>query len=248
VPALNVPAYHAGTRLSPIDQVNLNRVFPGDRNGTPTQMLAHYIETMLIPLADYAIDFHSGGGSLDYLPTLFVFASPADPARRAEQDRLIAAFNAPLMLTMDLLGEDRHICAAAQRNGVMMFTGEFGGGARVNPEGLAIAKSGMENVLDALGVLPRYSPAPLQRKVRRLAIKGAEHFAYAPCNGVFEPAFSLGDEMSHGQLAGRIYDPVMPWKEPVEVSFKGSGLALCIRTFALVEAGDCLGHLASDVA
>jgi len=40
----------------------------------------------------------------------------------------------------------------------------------------------------------------------------------------------------------------MPWKEPTEVRFNGSGLALCVRTFALVEAGDCLGHLASDVA
>ena len=36
VPALNMPAYRAGTRVSPIDQVNLNRVFPGDRNGTTT--------------------------------------------------------------------------------------------------------------------------------------------------------------------------------------------------------------------
>src|SRR5262249_26826412 len=81
VPALNVPAYHAGTRLSPIDDVNLNRVFPGDRNGSVTMMLAHYIETVLMPLCDYAIDFHSGGSSLDYLPTLFVFESPMEAAR-----------------------------------------------------------------------------------------------------------------------------------------------------------------------
>jgi predicted deacylase len=70
---------------------------------------------------------------------------------------------------------------------------------------------------------------------------------FAPCNGIFEPKFKLGDEVKAGQIAGHVHDPIMPWKDPVEVAFKGSGLVLCVRTFALVEAGDCLGHLASDV-
>jgi len=82
---------------------------------------------------------------------------------------------------------------------------------------------------------------------RRLIVKGAEHYVFAPCNGIFEPKFALGDEVKTGQIAGHVHDPIMPWKEPTEVRFNGSGLALCVRTFALVEAGDCLGHLASDV-
>jgi uncharacterized protein len=246
VPALNIPAYRAGTRLSPIDRVNLNRVFPGDRNGTTSLMLAHYAETVLMPLADYAIDFHSGGGSLDYLPTLLVFGEPADAEAKAELDRMIAAFNAPRLLTMDLFGEDRHFTAAAQRHDVLTLTGEFGGGARVNPKGLAMARDGLAGMLDAVGVLPRTGAAPPPQRVRRLAVSG-DQFAHAPCGGIFEPKFALGDEVKAGQLAGLIHDPVSPWKEPVEVAFKASGLALCIRTFALVEAGDCLGHLASDV-
>lgn len=248
VPALNVPAYNAGTRVSPIDQVNLNRVFPGDRNGTPTMMLAHYIETVLMRLADYSIDFHSGGSSLDYLPTLFVFDKPGDGEAKAKIDRLVAAFNAPRILTMNLMGEDRVISAAARRSGALFFTGEFGGGASVNPEGLAMVKNGIAGVLDTLGVLPRSTPAPAPQPVRRLEIKGPEHYVFAPCNGIFEPTFGLGDEVKAGQVAGHVHDPVMPWREPTEVKFNGSGLVLCVRTFALVQAGDCLGHLASDVA
>ncbi|MEN3385384.1 MAG: uncharacterized protein V7608_5428 [Hyphomicrobiales bacterium] len=247
VPALNMPAYRAGTRVSPIDQVNLNRVFPGDRNGTTTMMLAHYIETVLMRLADYAIDFHSGGSSLDYLPTLFMFGGPTDDKSKAEIDRLVAAFNPPRVLIMSMMGEDRVISAAARRQGVLFFTGEFGGGASVNPEGLAMAKAGIAGVLDALGLLPRSGPAPVPQKVRRLIVKGAEHYVFAPCNGIFEPKFRLGDEVKAGQIAGHVHDPIMPWKEPTEVKFNGSGLVLCVRTFALVEAGDCLGHLASDV-
>jgi predicted deacylase len=247
VPALNMPAYRAGTRVSPIDQVNLNRVFPGDRNGTTTMMLAHYIETVLMRLADYAIDFHSGGSSLDYLPTLFMFGGPTDDKTKTEIDRLVAAFNPPRVLIMSMMGEDRVISAAARRQGVLFFTGEFGGGASVNPEGLAMAKAGIAGVLDAVGLLPRSGPAPAPQKIRRLAVKGAEHYVFAPCNGIFEPKFALGDEVAAGQIAGHVHDPIMPWKAPTEVRFNGSGLALCVRTFALVEAGDCLGHLASDL-
>ena len=250
VPALNVPAYLAGTRVSPIDQVNLNRSFPGDRNGTPTMMLAHYIETVLMPIANYAVDFHAGGSSLNYLPTVFAFEPPADadPKIKAEIDRLIASFNAPRVVVTNLLGEDRVISAAARRGGAMFFFGEFGGGASVNPEGLALARSVITGLLDAVGVLPRSAPAPAARTARRLVVKGAEHYVFAPCNGIFQPEFQLGDEVEAGRIAGHIYDPVMPWKEPVAVAFKASGLVLCVRTFALVEAGDCLCHLASDRA
>src|SRR6478735_1011961 len=41
VPSLNLPALLAGKRLSPIDGINLNRCFPGDRNGSPTNLIAH---------------------------------------------------------------------------------------------------------------------------------------------------------------------------------------------------------------
>jgi predicted deacylase len=248
VPGLNMPAYRAGTRVSPIDQVNLNRAFPGDPNGTPTMMLAHYVEAVLMPLADYAMDFHSGGSSLDYLPSLFRATNPPPPAKgQVPLDDLVAAFDAPRVVTGGMTADPRIIASAARRNGVTFLFGEFGGAAQVNREGLAIVKNGIAGLLDATGVLPRSGPAPAPRPTRRLMIDPKTHFIYAPCGGIFEPAFSLGDEVKAGQVAGVIHDPIDPWRAPTEVAFKGSGLAICTRTFALCEAGDCLGHLAGDL-
>ena len=68
LPAANLPAAMAGTRVSPIDQGNLNRAFPGDPQGTPTWAIAHYIDSVLYPLADFHHDLHSGGSSLKYVP------------------------------------------------------------------------------------------------------------------------------------------------------------------------------------
>src|SRR6185437_5134488 len=69
LPAANYPAAMAGLRTSPIDQGNLNRLFPGDANGTITQQIAYYIEEELIPMADIVCDLHSGGSSLMYVPS-----------------------------------------------------------------------------------------------------------------------------------------------------------------------------------
>ena len=43
IPFMNAPAVHAATRTSPIDGGNMNRVFPGKRDGTITEMIAHYV-------------------------------------------------------------------------------------------------------------------------------------------------------------------------------------------------------------
>ena len=135
--------------------------------------------------------------------------------------------------------------SAATRHGVTFLTGEFGGAATVNVEGVEIVRRGLRGVLGALEMLPA-APRPTV-KTRRLVVKGSEHYIFASRPGIFEPLFKLGDEVKAGQLAGLIHDPYEPWREPAEVQFQGSGLALCIRTFARVEPGDCLAHLASDV-
>ena len=68
MPAANLPAAMAGTRVSPLDAGNLNRAFPGNANGSPTWQIAHYIDDVVVPECDAWLDLHSGGGSLDYLP------------------------------------------------------------------------------------------------------------------------------------------------------------------------------------
>jgi predicted deacylase len=242
IPALNVPAYLAGTRTSPIDRVNLNRAFPGKRDGTVTEMLAHYIETVLLPLADYAIDLHSGGLSLNYLPTLITYA-PRTAQEGEKLDLIVRAFNPPRWLLMDLLSEDRVIGAAAQRSDTIFVSGEFGGGATIDRDGVQIVVDGLKGVLAALGIIEGASPRT--PRTVRLQVKPGEHYVYAPRSGVFDPAYALGDQVKKGQIAGHLYDQEEPWNKPVTLYFQADGLVVCVRTMALVKAGDCLVHLSS---
>ena len=68
LPMANFAAGMAGRRTSPIDEVNLNRAFPGNPDGTVTQQIAYWIESTLLPMADFVADLHSGGSSLMYVP------------------------------------------------------------------------------------------------------------------------------------------------------------------------------------
>ncbi|MEZ5475951.1 MAG: succinylglutamate desuccinylase/aspartoacylase family protein [Thiolinea sp.] len=68
VPAFNYPAFRAGTRTSPIDKGNLNRLFPGRPDGTVTEKIADYFQRTLIPQADIVLDIHAGGKTLDFVP------------------------------------------------------------------------------------------------------------------------------------------------------------------------------------
>ncbi|WP_454726507.1 MULTISPECIES: succinylglutamate desuccinylase/aspartoacylase family protein [Cupriavidus] len=243
IPALNFPAFLNGSRTSPIDRGNLNRMFPGERNGSVTAMIAHYVDTELFPRADVVLDLHAGGASFNHMPTLLA-ALPADPARHGEYRKLVNAFAAPHTMVMDLLGEDRTYGAAAERHGTLFLCGEFGGFGSCNVEGLAIVEEGLRRVLHATGLTRGDNPPP-RHDTRFIAVDGTRHYLFAPRHGVFEPCFTLGEQVAAGQLAGRLFDPYAPWEPPRELHFGGAGMVVCARSFAGVEPGDCIALLAS---
>jgi predicted deacylase len=242
IPSFNCPAYRAGNRLLPIDRVEFDHAFSGRRAGSATETLAHYVATELLPLADYVLDMHSGGASLNYLPTLITYPAKSEEERR-KLDLVVRGFNPPRELVMDPLIEDRGIGAGARRNGAVFVSGEFGGGASVSPSCVEIVVCGLKGALAALGMIPG-GAAPASHAIERLRVKPGEHYLHAPRSGVFEPLFVLGQVVKAGQLAGYLYDQEEPWREPEPLYFEGDGLVVCVRTFALVEAGDCLVHLA----
>src|SRR5271165_3838760 len=77
-PMANEPAARAGTRNSSIDGHNLNRSYPGDVRGTPTRVIADYIERHLMSVSDIVLDLHSDGRSIRYLPCATLIHHP-DP-------------------------------------------------------------------------------------------------------------------------------------------------------------------------
>ena len=243
----NYPAAHAGTRTSPIDGGNLNRSFPGNRNGSVTEMIAHMIEEELMPHVDLVADLHSGGSSLMYIPSTQVQLTH-DGNMDSRERELVEAYGAPDNHVM-LPGDDNHSTGAARRKGCLFISAEFAGSGTVTPEALNIAEQGLARMLYTFGVLNELpdgigAPTP----PRHLLIKGDEHYVYAHDTGLYAPLVSLGDEVNKGDQAAAVHFPETPWQEPVIEHFKGDGVVVCKRIPGRCERGDCLFHLASHWA
>src|SRR5581483_9438964 len=106
LPSINAPAAMGGQRVSPVDGLNVNRVFPGDPYGSITEQIAAYLMDELFPIGDAFLDLHSGGSSLDLLPSAIVEPSP-DPTLRRKNIDAEKAFDAPLTVVIDNMGDPR---------------------------------------------------------------------------------------------------------------------------------------------
>ncbi|WP_454691399.1 succinylglutamate desuccinylase/aspartoacylase family protein [Achromobacter aloeverae] len=242
-PALNFPAVAAGRRTSPIDAGNLNRLFPGEANGAPTAMIAHYVQTVLFPLSDMAIDLHSGGKSLEYTPCALA-RHGRDAAAQAGIVELLGVFGAPLSIqtTGEGGGASTTLYAAATQRGIPALTTELGGGGTLTSPGLRVAEQGVRRVLKHYGYAPglEVEAAPPLRLMRS---QGRDHFLYAPEDGLFEPLVAVGSEVAAGQLAGYLHPYHTPLREPAALRFPASGVVSCRRFPTLTERGDCLYNL-----
>jgi predicted deacylase len=246
LPAANLPAAMDGARVSPIDQGNLNRAFPGDPHGTPTFAIAHYIDSILYPMADYHHDLHSGGSSLKYVPFCSMRKS-GDTALDARSLAALQAFDAPLSMVWAYNPENRLAGAAAARRGLVSLGGEFGGGGDVDRASVAMLDRGVRNFLQFSGVMADSQPLPPPRGTRLVEVSSRDHYVYATESGLLEPLVDLGAEVQQGDLAGQIHFVDNPARPPVPCHFRRAGMVVCQRHFGRVQRGDCVAHLATDV-
>ena len=246
LPASNFPAAMAGRRTSPIDAGNLNRSFPGDPDGTPTKMIAHYIDSVILPMCDYALDLHSGGSSLMYIPSALGTLIPGQTARNDKLIGMLKAFGAPISyLSAQHMGADQTLGASATRRGVLHMGTELGGSGTVTPAALKVAEAGVRRVLRLIGVLPGVEVSPPQ-PTHIMQVGGADYYVYTPEGGLFEPLVELGDAVKKGQPAAAVHFSHTPWREPEVVRFEREGVVLCKRIPGRTERGDCLFHLGTD--
>ncbi len=249
LPAANLPAAVAGRRTSPIDGGNLNRLFPGDPDGSVTEQIAWFIEHELVARADMICDLHSGGSSLMYVPSALMMQDDEDPVRQAKLLAALRAFGAPVSYVGHASpgqGAVRTTSGAGLRAGKLVLGSELGGAGTVTPAAVRVAERGLRNVLAHMGIVPDSLAEP--HATRLLDVAGPDYFVYSPGPGLYEPLVELGDTVAAGQPAARIHQPETPWAEAEEVAFARGGFVLCKRIPGRTVRGDCLFHLGTDLA
>jgi predicted deacylase len=250
LPAANLPAAMAGARISPLDAGNLNRAFPGEPDGTPTWQIAHYIDSVLLPICTAWIDLHSGGSSMDYLPFACFYETGDDKVLDAEAITMMRAFGAPRSVRVTAKPDRRLAAATAHRQKIPYLGGEWGGTGSVNPDGVQLTRYGVLRVLAHLGALSRVErfDVPAAGATRFLEWGNYDFYAFAPEAGLFEPVVRLGDQVADRQLCGHLHFVENPGRPSVPVHFKKGGFLICKRHFGRVEPGDCVAHTVTELS
>jgi len=240
VPAMNYPAFGAAKRTSPIDGGNMNRVFPGRPDGGVTEKIADYFQRCLLPMADFVLDIHSGGKTLQFLP----FAAAHVHEDESQRDRCVAAmqaFNAPfsvMLLEIDNVGM---YDTAAEELGKIFVSTELGGGGSATARTASIAKRGVDNLLKHAGVVS--GELDLKPSVP-LDMPSADCYVTSETSGLVEYLIDLGHEVRQGEVIARVFDVERTGAAPAEYEARLDGVFVGRHFPGLIAMGDIVAVVA----
>jgi N-alpha-acetyl-L-2,4-diaminobutyrate deacetylase len=245
VPFLNQRALGAAQRRSPDDGLDLNRSFPGDPTGSPSEVLAHLVSTTLVPAADAVIDLHTGGTNSTWIPC----AMTHPLADRALLDRildLIVAMRLPAGVVVDESDKPGMFDTYVENLGKPFVCCEFGGGMLTRPT-LAVAEASLRNALIHLDMIesePRMAEWRGRTETRLLEIPSLDHAMTAMTSGLFEPLAEPGDTVFAGQAIGRVHATDDLGRAPETIRAPVDGILFHRRASSRIDPGQRAGMVA----
>lgn len=147
VPVANPLAFWNGSRTTPVDGLNLARVFPGRVDASPTASIAHCIANSVIARADFFVDLHSAGVKL-LMPTMVGY-----DANDVRSCNAALIFGAPVLWGHPDMVPGRTVSFAKSLGIPWLYT-EARGAGRIHDSDLLVFKRGIFNLLRHLGILP----------------------------------------------------------------------------------------------
>lgn len=200
----NMPAFLKRiVYYNPHDWKNLNRVFPGRKDGTMCERIAYQITTQVIDRCDVLIDKHCGDGNEDLIP--YLYCTVTGDASLDKKIRDLAVSYGLKIIVEDTRPDDSEkslYCGnTAITRGKPAITIESGKLGRTDEEDVQRVIFGTKNVMKHLGMISgqpeiRFEPV----WVKEYTIIRAEQ------DGIFYPLVSRGYHVEEGELAGYLTD------------------------------------------
>jgi predicted deacylase len=200
LPLIDVPAFLPRSPfVCPIDGKNPNRFFPGDPEGTFSEVLDDAIFRTVIGPADVLVDLH-GGDMVEALYPFTLYSATGDEVLDAKSIALARAFGLPYLVASrpepgSIAGTTAHAAAAV---GIPAIITEAGSSGLLTEPETQMMVEGVENVLRHLGML---AGDVVEKPVTMI-----ERFTWirSPEEGMWYPSVATGDWVQEGQNLGRI--------------------------------------------
>jgi predicted deacylase len=201
----NMPSFLARTiYYGPKDGQNLNRVFPGKRNGTLSERIAFALTTEVIDRATYVIDIHCGDGNEWLRPYSYWVVTSAPAVVAASKDLALAFGLDHIVIDTERPTDPAaslYLANTAMTRGKPALTVESGGWSRTDEESIARVERGVAGVLTQLAMRAG-GPPPVAHPVWL----GRNEVLRSAFTGLLYPMVEPGQTVAEGTLVARVTD------------------------------------------
>jgi predicted deacylase len=264
MPVLNLPAFRARTPfVCPIDNVNPNRVFPGDPRGSYSEQMTHACINEFVVHADAYVDLHGGDIPEALVPFVICRAGNDEVAKKSKA--IAMAFGLPYVLTISkpvqpAKGLSSYAAAAEKR--IPAVLAEAGGVGQMQEDAVALLSRGVINVMRHLEMIESVADVTAtaddearmtndetnpKSKIQKIAGSNMAttlltkfEWLYAKSTGVWYPRVAPGDAVGEGEQIGTVGDLFGDILEEIVSPVNGVVLFLTINP-SVLENGLLMG-------
>jgi predicted deacylase len=231
IPIVNIFGFNDRTRYLP-DRRDLNRCFPGLKNGSLASQVAYKFMQEIVLKSDYGIDLHTGA-----------FSRCNHPQIRCDvtNNRTLAlakVFDAPVIVNSNLRDGSLRTAMISANIPIILF--EAGEILRFDENNIKIGVEGILNVMAEIGMIkPRKKSPP-----KKPFIAMSSSWLRASQSGIYIPLVTLGKVVKKGEILGEISNPFGDNK--VVIKAHENGVIIGISKLPLTNKGDALFHIACE--
>ncbi|WP_367756471.1 succinylglutamate desuccinylase/aspartoacylase family protein [Flavobacterium sp. WC2430] len=234
IPIINMFGFVNMSRQFP-DGRDLNRVFPGSKKGSLASRFAYHILTEIMPLVDYAVDFHAGGASRFNAPQIRLAPN------NTELKILADVFNAPFTLySKNIAGSFRN---SSSKLNVKMLLFEGGKSLDINESIADAGIDGVKRILSHLNMLdPKHS---IEKQEKNTIYIEKSAWIRAKCSGLLHDSGYIGSFVKKGTVLATITDPFGKFERKVKAP--NDGYIINANHSPIVYQGDAIYHISKTI-
>ncbi len=232
LPIINLHGFLYQSRYLP-DRRDLNRNFPGSKNGSAAARLAREFLNEVIIQCTHGIDLHSAAIHRINYPQIRI-----NFAQNATQE-LAKAFNPPVIINSNL--RDGSLRQATNDLDIPLLVYEAGEALRFDELSIRTGINGILNVLRHLEMIKGKSTDSKKEHPRPFISKKST-WVRAPVSGILQSNKNLGDCVKRGQTLGVLADPLSYTETPITAPY--GGILIGQSTIPLLNEGEGVYHIA----
>lgn len=226
LPLINAAGFFEGRKqLVPEDGKNLNREFPGKKDGTRSERLAYTIEQCIYPYADFLLDLHGGDCNEALIPLVFY---PAAGQHEINEAALEGAKVLSVPYRVRSVARNGLYSYAVQK-GIPSLLVERGGAGLWSEEEIQSCLGDLFRILDYLEIQKTVAEPVRQTEITEAVYEEAEE------DGFWYPSVSEGERVQSGEIIGIL--KTWPEERNIELRARFSGVILYYTTALGVQKG-----------